>query len=103
MDNKTTGKADEQVRACERRLEDLRVHLRAEIARSREPRMQAMFETAAEVLSGLEKAFHDYQEHRETAFNLSLWGHRKAPSELGCLIGYAPCDARAGTEMPARK
>jgi hypothetical protein len=70
MEKEAGGIPDERVRECARRFEELRDHLRAEIAVAGEPRMQAMFETAAEVLTGLGKAFHDYREHRESAFKI---------------------------------
>ena len=59
---------NEHAHACELRLKELRAHLRADIPKVQEPRMQAMFETAAEVLGGLAKAFRDYQEQKEPAF-----------------------------------
>ena len=59
---------DDHVHARERGLEELRAHLRDDIAKVEEPRMQAMFETAAEVLGGLAKAFRDYREQQERAF-----------------------------------
>ena len=59
---------DEHARTCEGRIEELRAHLRTDIANVDEPRMQAMFETAAEVLGGLAKAFRDYREGQERAF-----------------------------------
>jgi hypothetical protein len=59
---------EDHARACEHRIEELRNHLRTDIEKVHEPRMQAMFETAAEVLGGLAKAFRDYREKQETAF-----------------------------------
>lgn len=49
-------------------LSDLRKHLRDDIKKVDEPQLKAMFETSAEVLSGLEKAFHDYEEKNESAW-----------------------------------
>jgi hypothetical protein len=63
--------AEYHARACEQRIEELRNHLRADIEKVHEPRMQAMFEAAAEILSGLAKAFRDYREKQETAFKKS--------------------------------
>ena len=37
-------------------------HLREDIEKVDEPQLKAMFETAAEVLGGLIKAFHDYEQ-----------------------------------------
>lgn len=44
-------------------------HLRADIKKVDEPQCKAMFETAAEVLIGLIKAFEDYEHKTETAWN----------------------------------
>jgi uncharacterized protein Yka (UPF0111/DUF47 family) len=62
---------EDHARAFERRIDELRNDLRADIEKGHEPRMQAMFETAAEVLGGLAKAFRDYREKQETAFRKS--------------------------------
>jgi len=43
-------------------LQDLKDHLREDIEKVDEPQLKAMFETAAEVLGGLIKAFHDYEQ-----------------------------------------
>ena len=44
-------------------------HLREDIKKVEEPQCKAMFETAAEVLIGLIKAFEDYERKEETAWN----------------------------------
>jgi len=49
-------------------LHDLSDQFRHDIARMSEPRGQALFETAAEVLEGLIKAFADYDEGSEIAW-----------------------------------
>ena len=43
-------------------------HLREDIGKVDEPQFKAMFETAAEVLGGLAKAFGDYQKKSEKAW-----------------------------------
>jgi hypothetical protein len=43
-------------------------HLREDIGKVDEPKAQALFETAAEVLSGLDTAFKDYEEKSEEAW-----------------------------------
>jgi HD-like signal output (HDOD) protein len=43
-------------------------HLRADIEKVDEPQLKAMFETAAEVLGGLRKAFNDYERKNESAW-----------------------------------
>jgi hypothetical protein len=40
-------------------------HLRGDINKIDEPKAQALFETAAEVISGLDTAFKHYEEKRE--------------------------------------
>jgi len=49
-------------------LQDLADHLREDIRKIDEPQAEAMFETAAEVLLGLKKAFEDYEEKQEAAW-----------------------------------
>jgi hypothetical protein len=49
-------------------LEDIKTHLREDIEKVDEPRLQAMFETSAEVLGGLIKTFKDYEEKSERAW-----------------------------------
>ena len=50
------------------RLTDLAQHLRGDVEKIDEPRAQALFETAAEVLLGLEHAFADYERGEEAAW-----------------------------------
>lgn len=50
------------------RVERLKDHLREDIKRCDEPQLRAMFETSAEVLGGLAKAFTDYERKNETAW-----------------------------------
>ena len=49
-------------------LQDIKDHLRDDIEKVDEPQLKAMFETAAEVLGGLIKAFHDYEQKNESAW-----------------------------------
>ena len=50
-----------------RMFDDTINHLREDTQKFDEPKAQAMFETAAEVLTGLRKAFEDYEKGVETA------------------------------------
>jgi hypothetical protein len=43
-------------------------HLRKDIEKVTEPKAQALFETSAEVLNGLVKAFDDYEKKNEAAW-----------------------------------
>lgn len=50
------------------RLSETINHLRSDITKVDEPQLKAMFETAAEVLGGLRKAFNDYEKKNESAW-----------------------------------
>jgi len=43
-------------------------HLRGDIEKIDDPKAQALFETAAEVISGLDTAFEHYEEKSERAW-----------------------------------
>ena len=43
-------------------------HLREDVGKVTEPKAQALFETSAEVLTGLAKAFDDYEKQSEKAW-----------------------------------
>ena len=49
-------------------MRDLIEHLRADVAKVTDPKAQAMFETSAEVMLGLVKAFADYEQKTEAAW-----------------------------------
>jgi len=49
----------------ERMLEELVTHLRNDVEQVEEPKAQALFETAAEVLQGLKTAFSHYDTGSE--------------------------------------
>ena len=50
------------------RLQETIDHLRQDIEKVDEPQLKAMFETSAEVLGGLVKAFGDYEKKNEAAW-----------------------------------
>ena len=54
----------QKVKARMRQLID---HLREDVGKVTEPKAQALFETSAEVLAGLVKAFDDYEKKSEAA------------------------------------
>jgi hypothetical protein len=58
----------QHVRKVAGQLQELIDHLRSDIEKIDDPRAKAMFETSAEVLSGLKKAFHDYESRNEPAW-----------------------------------
>ncbi len=49
-------------------LRELIDHLRADISKIDEPKAQALFETTAEVIGGLDTAFKHYEEKSEKAW-----------------------------------
>jgi hypothetical protein len=50
------------------RMRQLIEHLREDVVKFTEPKAQALFETSAEVLTGLVKAFDDYEQKNEVAW-----------------------------------
>ncbi len=56
------------IRQQAERLHETVRHLREDVTKVQDPKAQALFETAAEVLSGLEKAFRDYEAGTERAW-----------------------------------
>ena len=55
-------------RQMKQRLQETVEHLRADVEKVDEPSLKAMFETSAEVLGGLVKAFSDYEKKNEAAW-----------------------------------
>jgi uncharacterized membrane-anchored protein YhcB (DUF1043 family) len=49
-------------------FQELQDHLRKDVEEVDEPQLKAMFETSAEVLGGLVKAFRDYEQKNEAAW-----------------------------------
>jgi len=43
-------------------------HLRADVSKVNDPQAKALFETSAEVITGLQKAFTDYEKKNEPAW-----------------------------------
>ncbi|CCE10058.1 conserved hypothetical protein [Bradyrhizobium sp. STM 3843] len=58
-------------RRMAQRLQETVAHLREDIGKVEEPQLKAMFETSAEVLNGLIKAFNDYDKKNEAAWRKS--------------------------------
>ncbi len=55
-------------RKMTQRLQETVTHLRDDIDKVDDPQLKAMFETTAEVLNGLTKAFHDFEKKNESAW-----------------------------------
>lgn len=49
-------------------LSDVAAHARADVAKVQDARAQALFETTAEVLDGLRRAFEHYEQRSEPAW-----------------------------------
>jgi hypothetical protein len=58
-----------QTALMEQRFKETIRELRSEIRTLQDSRAKALFETAAEVIGGLEKAFHDYDKRDELAWS----------------------------------
>jgi len=52
-------------------MRELVAHLRADVGKITDPKAQALFETSAEVLTGLVKAFDDFEKKTEEAWRTS--------------------------------
>lgn len=63
----TTHKAT-QIGDAQMRIQQLVDYLRGSVQQAEDPRAQALFETSAEVLLGLKKAFADYAKQNEAAW-----------------------------------
>jgi len=56
------------VHRMQKALADVQTHMREDIDKIDDPQFKAMFETSAEVLGGLIKAFGDYEKKNEAAW-----------------------------------
>jgi hypothetical protein len=63
MEHKTINTSEAQLR-----LQQLVDYLRGNVRQLDDPRAQALYETSAEVLLGLKKAFMDYSKQSESAW-----------------------------------
>ena len=66
------------------RMRQLIEHLREDVGRVTERKVRALFETSAEVLTGLVKAFEDYDRKSEAA-----WRTEPTPSRPKARTTYA--------------
>ena len=55
-------------RQVRERLQDMTRHLREDVGKVDDPRARALFETSAEVLEGLDRAYRHYEEGSEEAW-----------------------------------
>ena len=56
------------VHKMQKALVDVRTHMREDIDKVDDPQFKALFETSAEVLGSLIKAFDDYEKKNEAAW-----------------------------------
>ncbi len=68
MTNKAESDPHQHVRDMSMHLQETINRLRADIEKVDEPQLKAMFETSAEVLCGLKKAYSDYEQKKESAW-----------------------------------
>lgn len=67
---KTENSSDPRVHTAniKGKFADLIDHLRADIPKIEDPKAKALFEVSAEVITGLQKAFSDYEKKNEPAW-----------------------------------
>jgi hypothetical protein len=68
MENKSTSNPMEHTANVKKEFRTLIEHLREDVKKVDDPAAKALFETSAEVIGGLEKAFSDYEKKTESAW-----------------------------------
>jgi hypothetical protein len=70
MEDNRSSSSDVRVHVqnLQREFAQLKDHLREDIAKINDPQGKALFEVSAEVIGGLEKAFHDFETRNEKAW-----------------------------------
>ena len=68
MEDKKTSNPMEHTANVKKELRALIDHLRKDVERLQDPSAKALFEVSAEVITGLEKAFTDYEQKNEAAW-----------------------------------
>ena len=68
MNSSSKNNAVHHTQKIKTRMRQLIEHLREDVGKITEPKAMALFETSAEVLTGLVKAFADYEKKREAAW-----------------------------------
>ncbi|MER8952679.1 hypothetical protein NKH98_08030 [Mesorhizobium sp. M0833] len=68
MTSAADGDPRHHTQKMQKKLEEVKQHLREDIEKVDEPQLKAMFETSAEVIGGLQKAFQDYEQKNEPAW-----------------------------------
>jgi hypothetical protein len=78
MASAADGDPRHHTQKMQKALQEIKNHLREDIEKVDEPQLKAMFETSAEVLGGLIKAFSDYEKKNESA-----WRKRRSHDPQG--------------------
>ena len=68
MNSSSKNNAVHHTQKIKTRMRQLIEHLRKDVGKVTEPKAQALFETSAEVLTGLVRAFNDYEKKSEAAW-----------------------------------
>lgn len=74
MEQLQTTQAGPHIENLRKELRALVEHLRRDSDKVTEPQAAALFETSAEVISALERAFKDYSEQKEPAWRKRMAG-----------------------------
>jgi len=68
MENKTSSNPLEHTANVKKEFSALIEHLRQDVMKIDDPAAKALFEVSAEVITGLQKAFSDYEQKNEPAW-----------------------------------
>jgi hypothetical protein len=68
MEDKNSSNSLEHTANVKKEFRALIDHLRKDVERLDDPSAKALFEVSAEVITGLEKAFTDYEQKKEAAW-----------------------------------
>jgi hypothetical protein len=68
MESRNTSNPREHTANIRKQFAMLVDHLREDVTKVKDPAAKALFETSAEVISGLERAFRDYESKNEAAW-----------------------------------
>ncbi len=68
IENISSNDPKEHAQNIEKYITELKDHCLKDAKKISDPKAKALFETAADVLDGLEKAFSDYQSENEGAW-----------------------------------
>ena len=68
MNSSSKNDAVHHTQKIKARMPQLIEHLREDVGKVTDPKAQALFETSAQVLTGLVKAFDDYENKSEAAW-----------------------------------